>query len=177
MENDIQKKEDILFLNKKIKRSKPDKEEKNIKEEIYNYLNFFHSAKNDIFKKSSEFNDYEIGRKIFSTTSKTNFDYICQEIKYKGNIQINDAKILLTNNLTFLFLISDSILYIYTIKEGCLYELIKSINFNADNRFIFSFLPKNIFFINYKAKTIKKTKDIKNDGKNNKNDTKIKIKI
>ena len=79
-----------------------------------------------------------MARKIYSTTSRNNYNYICQDINPNSNIFINDAKILFFENKTILFLLSNDILYIYEIKQNYIYKLIKEISFNDENKLVFS---------------------------------------
>ena len=169
---------DLSLLNKKRKKEKlknldiiEEKENNKIKkEELKNYLEFPLNPKNYMFNKNSDLEQYLVSRKIYTTTSKYNYDYICQEIKSETTIQINDAKIIYFDNIMFLFLLSNEILYLYEIKEYIKYDLIKKINLNADNNFNFSCSPKNIFFITPKEKAPNKNKTNKNNnGNNNKN--------
>ena len=161
----IENKNEISLLNKKRKRKKfqKDSEEEVLedsieeKKEIKNYLNFPISEK-DIFNKYSEIDQYLIARKICTTTSKNKYNYVCQEIKAENSIQINDAKIIYSDGKAFLFLLSNTNLYIFDIKENLYYDLIMDINLNKDNKFFFSNFPKNIFFIKPKEKIPRKNK-------------------
>ena len=155
----IENKNEISLLNKKRKRKKfqKDSEEEVLedsieeKKEIKNYLNFPIPEK-DIFNKYSEIDQYLIARKICTISSKNQYNYVCQEIKAENSIQINDAKIIYSDGKAFLFLLSNTILYIYDIKENLYYDLIMDINLNKDNKFFFSNFPKNIFFVKQKEK-------------------------
>ena len=161
----IENKNEISLLNKKRKRKKfqKDSEEEVLedsieeKKEIKNYLNFPIPEK-DIFNKYSEIDQYLIARKICTTTSKNKYNYVCQEIKAENSIQINDAKIIYSDGKAFLFLLSNTNLYIFDIKENLYYDLIMDINLNKDNKFFFSNFPKNIFFIKPKEKIPRKNK-------------------
>ena len=174
----IENKNEISLLNKKRKRKKfqKDSEEEVLedsieeKKEIKNYLNFPISEK-DIFNKYYEIDQYLIARKICTTTSKNKYNYVCQEIKAENSIQINDAKIIYSDGKAFLFLLSNTNLYIFDIKENLYYDLIMDINLNKDNKFFFSNFPKNIFFIKPKEKIPRKNKqnNSNNDIRNNKN--------
>ena len=55
---------------------------------------------------------------------------MCQEIKAENSIQINDAKIIYSDGKAFLFLLSNTNLYIFDIKENLYYDLIMDINLN-----------------------------------------------
>ena len=161
----IENKNEISLLNKKRKRKKfqKDSEEEVLedsieeKKEIKNYLNFPIPEK-DIFNKYYEIDQYLIARKICTTTSKNKYNYVCQEIKAENSIQINDAKIIYSDGKAFLFLLSNTNLYIFDIKENLYYDLIMDINLNKDNKFFFSNFPKNIFFIKPKEKIPRKNK-------------------
>ena len=179
MKNNIgnpKNKNDIFLLKKKRKRTKSEKDSEvdedslEEKKEIKNYLDFPEPEK-DIFNKYSEIDQYLVARKIYTTTSKNKYNYLCQEIKAENSIQINDAKILYSSEGVYLFLLSNTILYIYDIKENFKYNLIKEINLNNENKFSFSHFPKNIFFIKPKEKIPRKNKEnkINNATKNNKN--------
>lgn len=155
-------KDELSTLKKKRKRAKnmkdiPDgeEEEKTEKENIKNYLEFTPEEKYDIYNKYSDIEPYLVARKIYSTTSRNNYNYICQDINPNSNIFINDAKILFFENKTILFLLSNDILYIYEIKQNYIYKLIKEISFNDENKLVFSVFPKNIFFVTPLQKKIK----------------------
>ena len=176
MKKDIESKNNKLSLNKKRKRNKnkddleeyedsiKEKEKNKIKkEDIKNYLEFTNNNKKDIYNKYSDIESYSIARNIYSTTTQYNYNYICQEIKSDTSIKINDAKILSINDKNLLFLLSDTILYIYGIQEFIKYSLIKKIELDENNKFIFSTFPKNIFFITPQERKRKKNN---NDGNN-----------
>ena len=176
MKKDIESKNNKLSLNKKRKRNKnkddleeyedsiKEKEKNKIKkEDIKNYLEFTNNNKKDIYNKYSDIESYSIARNIYSTTTQYNYNYICQEIKSDTSIKIIDAKILGINDKNLLFLLSDTILYIYGIQEFIKYSLIKKIELDENNKFIFSTFPKNIFFITPQERKRKKNN---NDGNN-----------
>lgn len=176
--NKIIQMNDISLLNKKRKKKQSEidygeneqKEKNKIKKiEIKNCLKFSLPPKNDIFNKYSDIHQYSIARKVYTSSSKYEYNYICQEIETNKIIQVKDASILYYDNIIFLFLLSDSILYIYEIKNNFSNDLIKTINLNSDNKFIFSNVPKNIFFIAPQEKNKrKKEKDKINNINNNK---------
>ena len=177
MKKDIESKNNKLNLNKKRKRNKykddleeyedsiKEKEKNKIKkEEIKNHLEFANNNKKDIYNKFSDIELYSIARNIYSTTTQYNYDYICQEIKSDKSIIVNDGKILSINDKNLLFLLSDMILHIYEIKEFINYHLIKKIELNSNNNFIFSSFPKNIFFITPQERKRKKNINVSNDN-------------
>lgn len=148
MQKDIEPKNPKGILNKKRKRTKSkqdlenyedsikEKEKNKIKkEEIKNYLKFPDNQQKDIYNKYADIDLYSIARNIYTTTTKCNYKYICQEIKSDTKIKINDAKILGINDKNILFLLSDNMLYIYEIKEFINFLLIKKIELNANNKF------------------------------------------
>ena len=182
MQKDIEPKNPKGILNKKRKRTKSkqdlenyedsikEKEKNKIKkEEIKNYLKFPDNQQKDIYNKYADIDLYSIARNIYTTTTKCNYKYICQEIKSDTKIKINDAKILGINDKNILFLLSDNMLYIYEIKEFINFLLIKKIELNANNKFEFSSFPKNIFFITPQERKSKKGSNV---GDNKKKSTK-----
>ena len=182
MQKDIEPKNPKGILNKKRKRTKSkqdlenyedsikEKEKNKIKkEEIKNYLKFPDNQQKDIYNKYADIDLYSIARNIYTTTTKCNYKYICQEIKSDTKIKINDAKILGINDKNILFLLSDNMLYIYEIKEFINFLLIKKIELNANNNFEFSSFPKNIFFITPQERKSKKGSNV---GDNKKKSTK-----
>ena len=181
----IKKNIDNSTLNKKRKRNiskndlesyeskiKENNKNKIKKEEIKNYLDFKNNPQNDIYNKFDDINQYSIAKKFYTTTSKYKYNYICQEIKSNNSIQINDAKILSLDDRSFLFLLSNTILYIFEIKEYIKYEVKKEIELNVNNNFNFTSFPKNIFFVNPQEK-----KPRKNNNNNQNNPGKKKKKI
>ena len=193
MQKDIDKnntQKDKLSLNKKRKRNKSKKDleyfedeikekEKNKikKEETKNYLKFENKQSKDAYNKFLDINQYLITRNIFTTTSKDNFNYVCQEIKTDSKFLVNDAKILYLDGRTLLFLLSNTFFHIFEIKDYLKYQLIKEISLIKDNNFTFSSNPKKIFFINpQERKTRKKNEIIENNTIINSKNVKRKVK-
>lgn len=166
-------------LNKKRKREKTNEDieeessssNKKKKVEINNCLSFPKKIQNklyDIF--SPKINSFSMN-KIFTTSNKNKYNYICQELTSGNNsLQINDAKILYLENKTLLFLLSANKLYIYEIAENKYYELIKEIPLDSQNSFSFSYSPTNLFLI-----TPNKKKPRKNQIQNGNNNINKKI--
>lgn len=170
-------------LNKKRKREKTKddiQEESNSpnkkkKVEINNCLTFPNISHDKLYDKlSSKINSFSM-HKIFTTSSKNKYNYICQELTSDINsLQINDAKILNLENKTLLFLLSSNKLYIYEIAENKYYELIKEIPLDSQNSFTFSYSPTDLFFITPNKKNPRKNKI--QDNNNNIN-TKIRTRM
>ena len=160
-------------LKKKRKRSKnaKDDEEESIssnkkeKIEIKNYLTFPEKQKNNLYDTlSPKINSFSF-QKIYTTSLKNKYDYYCQEIiPNDKSIPIIDAKILILENKTLLFLLQSYNLLIYEIEQNKYYNLIKEIKLDQNNSFTFSFEPKNIFLITPEPKNPKK-----NNTQNNNN--------
>ena len=127
--NDIEQ-EPVSFLKKKRKtnvlKDEEEKESDSIlsnknNEENQNLITFPQKSKNNIYNTFSS----KIGQiltkntKIYTTSTKKKYNYFCQEINSKGNsIVVNDAKILILENQTLLFLLSSNSLYLYEIQNN-----------------------------------------------------------
>ena len=168
-----------LNLKRKRKKTKEESKEeesssnKKKKIEIKDLLTHHQTPKNNLYDTfSQKIDSFLISRKIYTTSSENNYNYLCQEIKSDTNsIQIKDAKILLLENKTLLFLLSNDILYIYQIKKHNNYELSKEIPLNQQN-FAFSYSPSNIFFVTPSDKKPKK-----NQAPNNPNNDKVRTRM
>ena len=176
---------DPSTLKKKRKRYKPkeDNEEESIssikkkKIEITNYLTFPQEPKNNLYDTfSPKINSFSL-QKIYTTSSKIKYNYYCQEIiPSDKNIPIMDAKILILENKTILFLLQSYKLLLYEIEENKYYNLIKEINLDQNNSFAFSFAPQNIFLVTPEPKKPKKN-DIQNNNNNDNAVVRTKMKI
>ena len=169
--------EEIDVLKKKRERSEDeisdeeDEEEENNyqnkkkKIEIKNYLNFSQNQKNNLNNIISKKNDLILlSKKTNAKSSKNKYNYFCQEITSGNNsIIINDAKILILENKTLLFLLSTNILYIFEIKENKIYEFIKEITLDQQNSFDFTHSPINIYLLSPQDKKSKKAQNQKNN--------------
>lgn len=191
---DINKIEDIdsepaSILNKKRKRHKSKEKEQdetdskisnNIKnKEIKNLITFPQKAQNNLYNTfSSKIDEVLVKTKIYTTSSQNKYNYYCQEINSGGNsIRINDAKILVLENKTLLFLLSYNSLYIYEIEENKYYEFIKEIPLNQQNNFIFSYDPTNLYIITPAEKKPRKNNVQQNANNNKKIRTKMVVYI
>ena len=143
-------------LKRKRKRNKNDKdnEEESIssnkkkKIEIKNYLTFPQKQKNNLYDTfSPKINSFSL-QKIYTTSSQNKYNYYCQEIiPNDKTIPIMDAKILILENKTILFLLQSYKLLLYEIEQNKYYNLIKEINLDQNNSFEFSYTPQKIFLI------------------------------
>lgn len=180
-----------LNLNKKRKRSKSNdsqKEElsnqqnKKKKTEIINYLQFPQKSINNNINNTFPFiNDSFLKNNTYTTSTKNKYNYICQKLTTDinttqniNNIQINDAKILILENKTLFFLLSNNKLFIYEIEQNKYFEFIKEIPLDQQNSFTFTSDPSNIFFITPVTKHRKK--NVQQNNNNNSNKT-IKTKM
>ena len=165
-------------LKKKRKRndSSEDSEEeasissfKKKKIDITNYLTFPQDPKDSLNDKFSTKIDSLSLQKINSTSSTNKYSYYCQEIipNDKGT-PIIDAKILVLENKTILFLLQSYKILLYEIEQKKSYNLIKEIDLAQNNSFTFSYPPKNIFLI---------TPDPKKPKNNNKQNRSIRTKM
>ena len=165
-------------LKKKRKRndSSEDSEEeasissfKKKKIDITNYLTFPQDPKDSLNDKFSTKIDSLSLQKINSTSSTNKYSYYCQEIipNDKGT-PIIDAKILVLENKTILFLLQSYKILLYEIEQKKSYNLIKEIDLAQNNSFTFSYPPKNIFLI---------TPDPKKPRNNNKQNRSIRTKM
>ena len=144
-------------LKKKRKRdnSSEDSEEegsisscKKKKIDITNYLTFPQEPKDSLNGKFSTKIDSLSLQNKNTTSSKNKYSYYCQEIipNDKGN-PIIDAKILVLEDKTILFLLQSYKILLYEIEQNKHYNLIKEIDLAQNNSFTFSYPPKNIFLI------------------------------
>ena len=85
-----------------------------------------------------------------------------------------DAKILILDNKTLLFLLQSYKLLLYEIEQNKYYNLIKEINLDQNNNFNFSFAPQNIFLITPEPKKPRQNKE-QNNNTNTIIRTKMKI--
>ena len=168
-----------LKRKRKRKKTKEESKEEEIssnkkkKMEYKDYLIYTQRPKNSLYETfSKKIDSYLISRKIYTTSSESKYKYVCQEIKSDSNsIQIKDAKMIILENKTLLFLLSNDILYIYQIKEHNNFEKSKEISLNQQD-FSFSYSPKNIFFITPPDK-----KPRKNQTQNNQNNNKVRTRM
>ena len=190
----INEKEDIesepgSILTKKRKREKSKEEEeeedeeesivslsnKKKKKEVQNLLTFPNKSQNNLYNTfASKIDQILINTKIFTTSTKDKYNYYCQEINSGGNsILINDAKILIIENKTLLFLLSDNTLYLYEIEDNKYYNLIKEIALNQQNSFNFTYNPTKIYLITPAPRKPRKNKIQQNINNNKKIRTKM----
>ena len=150
-------------------------QKKKNKKEIQNLLTFPNKFQNNLYNTfSTKINQILINPKLYTTSTKDKYNYYCQEINAGGNsIQINDAKILILENKTLLFLLSDNTLYLYEIEENKYYNLIKEISLDQQNSFIFTYNPTKFYLIASAPKKPRKNKIQQNINNNTKIRTKM----
>ena len=150
------------FLDEDEEESISNLSNKKKKKEVQNLLTFPNKSQNNLYNTfASKIDQMLINAKIYTTSTKDKYDYYCQEIFSGGNsIKINDAKILILDNKTLLFLLSDNTLYLYEIEENKYYELIKEIPLNQQNSFNFTYNPTKIYLITPASKKPRKNVNV-----------------
>ena len=184
----------MINLKQKRKREKSDvdseeeilsKSNKKKKLEITNYLEFPNKTTNDLNDSFSKIDDPFLKNKLYITSKKIKYNYLCQKLTVDSNpnsnlnsIIIKDAKILILEKKVIFFLLSSNKLYIYENEQNINFQFIKEIPLDQQNSFTFTFPPTKIFLTTPEKKGSRKNHNNNNININNNNPSKkIKTKM